>query len=419
MGLRWGWLEPAMTAPYVPALGPVHRAAVTPGLFANVIEIAGTGRFLPHDKDRRWAGRKDEHVLAEAITAEPGLVLIPALSTRRASCVKVHIYSQDPRGALSRAAELGRRLCEQHDAGKGWLAWFLPPGSDPDPVAACTRIQMRTFSPGQPSLAPVPGVVPLDEVTGPVRATFSVFAQKLAAEGFAFLDARIREHGGTGPVLTCQRDGTIAGAIGPMEIMPDSCGAARLLPQYFGVLPECRGLGLGRSPVAGRHALGAPAPGRPPDPADRDRRRIRPPVPLRRADRPRPGLRQRALNPRLRLAGQVTGTNVSRCRVGRYGTPATRPVQPHWARLTARELRTSGDPGDARSGHERPYDLAPAVVTEVPPALAYGLDQQQAAPVLGILTAAWARWAPGAGRRGAVRAGACAPRRQRAALPRS
>jgi GNAT superfamily N-acetyltransferase len=105
---------------------------------------------------------------------------------------------------------------------------------------------MRTFGPGHPEPAPAPGVVPLGEVTGPVRATFSVFAEKLAADGFAFLDARVREHG-TGPVLTCQRDQNIVGAIGPMEIMPDSRGAAQLLPQYFGVLPEHRGLGLGRS----------------------------------------------------------------------------------------------------------------------------------------------------------------------------
>ncbi|HET9973073.1 MAG TPA: GNAT family N-acetyltransferase [Streptosporangiaceae bacterium] len=247
MGLRWDWLRPAMTAPYVPALGPAHPQALIPGLFAEVIAIAGTGRFLPHDKDRRWAGRKDEHVLDGAVIQEPGLVLIPALDTRRASCVKIHVYSHDPRGALGRAAELGRRLCEQHGAGKGRLVWFLPPGSDPDPVAACTRIQMRTFSPGDQLPGPAPGVIPLDEVTGPARASFSVFAEKLAAEGFAFLDARIREHGSTGPVLTCQRDGQIAGAIGPMEIMPDSQGAARLLPQYFGVLPACRGLGLGRA----------------------------------------------------------------------------------------------------------------------------------------------------------------------------
>jgi GNAT superfamily N-acetyltransferase len=247
MGLRWDCLQPLITAPYVPALGPIHPAAVTSGLFEEVIEIAGTRQFLPHDKDRRWADRKDERVLAGAITQEPGLVLIPTLSNRRAACVKVHIYSRDPRGALSRAAGLGRRLCQEHDAGTGRLVWFLPSGSDPDPVAACTRIQMRTFGPGHPAPPAVPDIVPLDAVTEPARATFSVFAEKLAADGFAFLDARIREQDAIGPVLTCQRDGQIVGAIGPMEIMPDSRGAARLLPQYFGVLPGYRGLGLGRA----------------------------------------------------------------------------------------------------------------------------------------------------------------------------
>jgi GNAT superfamily N-acetyltransferase len=246
MGLRWDWLHPLITAPYVPTLGPVHPEAIAPELFADVIGIAGTGRFLPYDKDRRWAGRKDEQVLAGAITQEPGLVLVSAMNSRRHT-VKIHIYSQHPRGARSRAAELGRRLCGEHAAGEGRLVWFLSPGSEPDPAAACTRIQMRTFGPGHPAPEPEPGLVPLDEVPSPVRATFSEFAQKLAAEGFAFLDARIREHDGTGPVLTCVRDARIVGAIGPMEIMRDSTGDARLLPQYFGVLPEYRGLGLGRS----------------------------------------------------------------------------------------------------------------------------------------------------------------------------
>lgn len=84
IAIRWDWLQPLITVPYVPALGPVHPEAVTPGLLADVTGIAGTGRFLPYDKDLRWGGRNDECVLVGAVVQEPGLVLVPVLSTRRA-----------------------------------------------------------------------------------------------------------------------------------------------------------------------------------------------------------------------------------------------------------------------------------------------------------------------------------------------
>jgi GNAT superfamily N-acetyltransferase len=247
MAIQRDWLQPLITAPYLPTLGPVHPQAMTPKLFTDVIEAAGTGRLLPYDKDRRWADCKDEQVLPEEIVQEPGVVMIPTLRAGRVPCIRVYIYHRPTDGALSRAAELGRGLCERFDAEKGRLSWFLPPGSGPDPVAACTRIQMRTFSPAQLDAGPEApaGVIPLEEVPEVTRMTFSAFAQKLAADGFAFLETRIRD-GGTGPVLTVQRDGVIAGAIGPMEIMPDNRGAAQLLPQYFGVLPTYRGHGLGR-----------------------------------------------------------------------------------------------------------------------------------------------------------------------------
>lgn len=108
---------------------------------------------------------------------------------------------------------------------------------------------MRTFAPAHHPRATEPGsarITPLHEVSGTARATFSAFAEKLVAEGFAFLDARIRENS-IGPVLTCQQDGKITGAIGPMDTMADSQGTTRLLPQYFGILPEHRGQGLGRA----------------------------------------------------------------------------------------------------------------------------------------------------------------------------
>ncbi|MFJ4595204.1 MULTISPECIES: GNAT family N-acetyltransferase [unclassified Kitasatospora] len=87
------------------------------------------------------------------------------------------------------------------------------------------------------------GIDALSETPPEVAETFKAFSTKLAGEGFAFLNSRLDA---VGPVLVAVRNGQVAGAIGPMETMPDPIGRVRLLPQYFGVLPEYRGLGLGR-----------------------------------------------------------------------------------------------------------------------------------------------------------------------------
>jgi hypothetical protein len=51
MDLRWDWLHRVMRVPYLPTLGPLHPATLSAELLADVIAVAGTGRFLPHDKD--------------------------------------------------------------------------------------------------------------------------------------------------------------------------------------------------------------------------------------------------------------------------------------------------------------------------------------------------------------------------------
>ena len=100
---------------------------------------------------------------------------------------------------------------------------------------------MRAFSAAD-GLAAVPAsaVTPMDEAARPARATFSTFGRRRLHVPRR-PHARQRCRAG----VTCQRDGMIARAIGPMEIMPDNTGTARLLQQYFVVLPEYQDHGLG------------------------------------------------------------------------------------------------------------------------------------------------------------------------------
>jgi hypothetical protein len=64
MRFREDWLADVVRIPYVPTLGPVHPQADLPELFEAVVSVAGTGEFLPYDKDRRWFAVKSEQVIA-------------------------------------------------------------------------------------------------------------------------------------------------------------------------------------------------------------------------------------------------------------------------------------------------------------------------------------------------------------------
>jgi GNAT superfamily N-acetyltransferase len=239
MRFRWGWLEPVMPVPYVPTLGPVRREDPIPDLFEAVVETAGTGRFLPYDKDRRWADRKAERVLVEAVEHDQERTLVPTLVERGAGTVKVHVYGGDP----AEAADLARRLAETYGAGKARVLSFLGPDEPEVCAEGATRVQIKEFA-GGPGEAP--GVPVLDYKQLPESAGFGAFAEAMAADGFAFLYAQMRA-GTVGPVLTVLHGGRVAGAIGPMETLGDAGGAVRLLPQYFGVLPQYRGFGYGRA----------------------------------------------------------------------------------------------------------------------------------------------------------------------------
>lgn len=243
MRFSWDLLQPVMPVPYVPTLGPVRQDDPVPDLFEAVVANAATDRFLPYDKDQRWFETKTECVVADAIEHGRHLTLIPTLAERAGGIVKVHVYGSTP-GSLSAGADLARKLAATHSARQARIVWFL--GADQSEEYARgvgTRVQLKDFTDG-PGQAPDARVWEYKELPEPER--FGIFADLMAGDGFAFLYDQMLA-GTVGPVLVILDEGTVAGAIGPMETMTDAAGRARLLPQYFGVRPDYRGVGYGRA----------------------------------------------------------------------------------------------------------------------------------------------------------------------------
>ena len=244
MRLRWDWLGPLVTVPFVPTIGPVHPDAVGPGLFSDVISVASTERFLAYDKDRRWFDAKAESVLVDDIVHRRHETWFPVVSRRRSGSVTVYVYGGPP-GGHRIAGQLASKLRATHGGATASVVWFVGLEDPSPPTPQITSVQLKEVTTEQRATVSET-VHRLDDCAGAVKATFVSFVRALADEGFAFLHSRMVA-GGVGPVLVAVEKDRIVGAIGPMEVMSDSAGSARLLPQYFGVLPGRRGQGYGRA----------------------------------------------------------------------------------------------------------------------------------------------------------------------------
>jgi GNAT superfamily N-acetyltransferase len=241
-----------LTVPYVPTLGPVHPAALSPALLDEVTAVAGTGQFLPHDPGQRWSTRKDEHLLTDQVRQHPEHVTVATLRRRAGGMVTVYHYRPAPPD-LPAAIEAAATLRVEHRAAAGRVVWFAL-GSAAEAVDAAsglrtTRVLLKVFdhldaiAPG-PVLGPV---VDLATCAPRVRASFTPFATAMTGEGFGFLHTRWQAGTLDGPILVAVADQRVVGAIGPLRLLADPIGGQRLLPQYLAVLPTHRRQGYGRA----------------------------------------------------------------------------------------------------------------------------------------------------------------------------
>lgn len=243
MSFRWDWLKPVAPVPYVPTLGPVHPLTLDAGLFEDVVSVAGTGQFLPYDKSRRWSDVKEETVLVDAIEHCPSRTLIPTVDRRGTGRLTVIAYGCR---VDAKVVERAFKLAAASDAATARVLAFRGPDGRPAKDIFSVRVWLGDVTSSPPDLLQSPAVEPLDNLRDQVRATFASFVDRLDSAGFSFLH-RHMQAADVGPVLVATCAGRVIGAIGPMETIRDSVGAVRLLPPYFGVLPEHRGKGHGRA----------------------------------------------------------------------------------------------------------------------------------------------------------------------------
>ena len=123
MRLEWDWLGPLVTVPFVPTIGPVHPDAISANLFSDVIDVAGTDRFLAHDKDSQWFDAKTETLLVEDTSTARTRRCSRVLSRRGAGSVNVHVYGARPESRHI-ARRLTSRLCSVHRAATPRMVWF-------------------------------------------------------------------------------------------------------------------------------------------------------------------------------------------------------------------------------------------------------------------------------------------------------
>jgi GNAT superfamily N-acetyltransferase len=238
MRFREEWLSAVVRVPYVPTLGAVHPDAIGAILFDAIASVAGTGQFLPYDKDARWLAAKDEQVITGEVIHAPGLTVIPALNTRGQGTLKVYHYGHD-RPDMGQVAEWAAKWRAAYGTRSARVIW-----TQDQAAGARTRLMLKNYTPSDQQPREL-RITDLD--TCPAASTFPAFAAEMAADGFAFLYEQVQLGTVTGPILVALDEDGIVGAVGPLSVMTDAIGQRTVPPQYFAVHPGYRRKGYGRA----------------------------------------------------------------------------------------------------------------------------------------------------------------------------
>ncbi len=108
--MRWDFLAPHLTVPYVPTLGPVHPSCLGPALLEEVLSVAHAQQRLRYDPQARWGLPKREVLLAREIEQDERGTVIPVARDGR------RIFYSSPRSCICFMTTAGTRCSPEKAA---------------------------------------------------------------------------------------------------------------------------------------------------------------------------------------------------------------------------------------------------------------------------------------------------------------
>jgi len=232
---------------YLPVVGPVYSSnkAFKKALL-DLFDFSKFKKMVPYDKDRRWTVRKREWIIISEIVINDNL-FVPVISFKKhGNSLKIFYYSQKKFNShtFKKIKKFYKKIITKYHIKRLSIYCFKKPLIKKDLIKQVIFLKLITKKDDLNRTSKE--VYNFYKLPLKTRKTFINFKKDNSLEGFDFLYKKIINKNLSAPTICITQDNKIIGAIGPLDIKKDAYGRKWLLPPYFGVTKEKRGLGYGQ-----------------------------------------------------------------------------------------------------------------------------------------------------------------------------
>lgn len=229
---------------FLPIIGPVYAPdKAFKKILLELLGNAESDKFLSYDKNKRWYKKKPEKILVNHIHVNGNKAIIP---TSDKNFINIFHQSLKPAGGsdIQETREMATRIAKKNDVGNLFIHFNHAPKSQDN--FRCFKIFLKKISSEDIIKKNFDNIKLFDELDISIKKSFARLGEEPEMEGFGalwnnYLSKKLLQL----PIICAIDNGSIIGAIGPIEIMEDCWGSKFLAPPYFGVVSSHRRQGIG------------------------------------------------------------------------------------------------------------------------------------------------------------------------------